>query len=135
MITALLDESLSAAVNVRPTRHPSPFSRALAEKLEAAHGLGGEVHWGNEGFCVDVALRAADGDVTVGLLCDASRFVESEDPMEWDVFRTGVLEKQGWRLQRVWSPHFFRDPRGTVKAIAAAAAPPAAKPVARATRP
>jgi hypothetical protein len=122
-------------VTVRPTKHPSPFAAALGEKLHAAQGLGAEVHWGNEGFCVDLALRAPQsGDVTVGVLCDVSRFAESEDPMEWDVFRTGVLEKQGWRLQRVWSPHFFRDPKGTVKAIAAAA-PPVAKPVARAIRP
>ena len=47
----------------------------------------------------------------------------SEDPMEWDAFRTGVLEKQGWNLQRVWTPHFFRDPKGAIKSIAAAALP------------
>jgi very-short-patch-repair endonuclease len=38
------------------------------------------------------------------------------------VFRTGVLEKQGWRLHRVWTPHFFRDPKGTMKAITPATA-------------
>jgi very-short-patch-repair endonuclease len=59
--------------------------------------------------------------VTVGVLCDASRFLESEDPVEWDAFRTAVLEKQGWRLHRVWTPHFFRDPRGTVGGIVAGA--------------
>ena len=128
-------------VVVRPSRHPSQFAAALAGKLAEAHRVGAEVHWGNEGFCVDLALRPPDapGGATVGVLCDASRFVESEDPMEWDVFRTAVLEKQGWRLHRVWTPHFFRDPKGTTKLIADAAgsatpAPPRA-PAAPAARP
>jgi hypothetical protein len=121
------DAAPRAAVDVRPTQRPSPFAAALAEKLNAARGLGAEVHWGNEGFCVDVALRPGAGaDVTAGVLCDASRFGASEDPMEWDAFRTGVLEKQGWNLQRVWTPHFFRDPKGAIKSIANAVAPSAA---------
>jgi len=71
-----------------------------------------------------VALRpGAAGDVTAGVLCDASRFAASEDPMEWDAFRTAVLERQGWKLLRVWTPHFFRDPKGAIKSIAAAAVP------------
>jgi hypothetical protein len=110
-------------VNVRPTREPSSFAQALARKLAEAQGVASDVHWGNEGFSVDVALR--DGaTVTAGVLCDAARFAGSEDPMEWDVFRTGVLEKQGWQLHRVWTPHFFRDPKGAVRAILRDAAPP-----------
>jgi hypothetical protein len=113
-----------AAVQVRPSKQPSPFAAALAEKLHAAQGIGADVHWGNEGFCVDVALRPGAGqDVTAGVLCDASRFAASEDPMEWDAFRTGVLERQGWKLLRVWTPHFFRDPKGAIRAIANAASP------------
>ena len=37
--------------------------------------------------------------------------------MEWEVFRQAILEQQGWKLHRVWTPHFFRDPKGAVKAI------------------
>jgi hypothetical protein len=109
-------QAAEALVNVRPSKEPSAFAAALARKLAEARGIGSDVHWGNEGFCVDVALRE-DGHVTTGVLCDAARFTGSEDPMEWDVFRAGVLEKQGWTLHRLWTPHFFRDPRGAVKAI------------------
>jgi hypothetical protein len=118
------DAMPQAAVRVGATKHPSPFAEALAHKVSEAHDLGADVHWGNEGFCVDVALRpsAASDDVTVGVLCDAARFAQSEDPTEWDAFRTAVLEKQGWTLRRVWTPHFFRDPRGAIKSIASAAA-------------
>jgi hypothetical protein len=106
-------------VRERPTKTPSPVAKALAEKLVDAHGVGSDVYWGNDGFCVDLALHhpSRPGDVTVGVLCDAARFTASEDPVEWDVFRTGVLESQGWRLHRLWSPHFFRDPTGAVATI------------------
>jgi hypothetical protein len=120
-------QAAEGLVNVRPTKEPSPFAAALARKLAEARGIGSDVHWGNEGFCVDVALRE-DGHVTSGVLCDAARFAGSEDPMEWDVFRTAVLEKQGWTLHRVWTPHFFRDPKAAVKGIAGdAPAAPAAR--------
>src|SRR5206468_8728198 len=89
-------QSAAEPVTVRPSRQPSAFAAALAGKLHAARGFGADVHWGNEGFCVDVALRPAPGgEVTAGVLCDAARFAASEDPTEWDVFRTAVLEKQG----------------------------------------
>ena len=74
--------------------------------------MGSTVHWGNDGFCVDVAvahpLRAED--VTIGVLCDSARFRNAEDPVEWDLFRTLVHESQGWQLQRIWTPQFFRQP-------------------------
>ena len=28
-----------------------------------------------------------------------------------------VLESQNWKLHRLWTPQYFRDPRGTVEAI------------------
>jgi hypothetical protein len=117
------------AVRVRPTRTPSAFAESLAHKLAAAHGATADVYWGNDGFCVDLALRLAgdqdggengvgeDGGGPVGILCDAARFAPADDLMEWDVFRTGILEAQGWRLHRVWTPHFFRDPAGRTAAL------------------
>ena len=106
-------------VEVRPTSHGSAFAQALARKLVQAHGVGSDVHWGNEGFCVDMALYLPQRPEhpTAGVLCDVTRFAAAGDATEWDAFRTAVLERQGWRLHRVWSPHFFRDPKGTVRAI------------------
>jgi hypothetical protein len=108
-----------AGVHVRSSRTPSQFARSLAARLAAAHGIGSDVHWGNDGFCVDVALLhpARAEDVTVGILCDTTRFAGSDDAIEWEVFRTAMLERQGWKLHRVWTPHFFRDPSGCCAAI------------------
>ena len=116
-------EPQAAEVRVHRTRTPSPFVQSVASKLLDAGSVGSDVYWGNEGFCVDLALRHPEHptDVTVGVLCDAARFTGADDPMEWDVFRTAILESQGWQLQRLWSPHLYRDPAGTIRSLLRAA--------------
>jgi hypothetical protein len=107
----------------RPTEAGSTFARALAGHLARQHRVSSEVHWGNDGFCVDVALRhpTRPDDVTVGVLCDGTRYPKATDRVEWDLFRTSVLEGQGWQLLRLWTPHFFRDPEGAAARVLQAA--------------
>ncbi len=109
-------------VAIGPTKARSEFAESLARRLAAARGIASDVYWGSDGFCVDLAAHApesASGE-TIGILCDTPRFHAAEDPMEWDVFRTGVLESQGWQLHRVWTPHFFRDPLAAMDAVSRA---------------
>lgn len=114
------DSTVAQPVNPKPQVHEretaegSDFARALAHELKREPGVSSDVHWGNDGFCVDVALHhpRRSGDVTVGVLCDGTRYTKAADAVEWDIFRTAMLEAQGWRLVRLWSPHFFRDPEG-----------------------
>jgi len=106
-------------VIVEPARDPSPLAQALAGTLSTQQHIGSIVHWGNDGFCIDLALRhpRLPDDVTLGVLCDATRFALADDPVEWDLFRTDILTGQGWTLQRLWSPTLFRDPRGHIEEI------------------
>ncbi|MFE8598470.1 AAA domain-containing protein [Archangium violaceum] len=110
-------------VHERETEAGSAFARALAEELARTHGVSSDVHWGNDGFCVDVALHhpRRAGDVTVGVLCDGTRYPKAADPVEWDLFRTAILEGQGWKLVRLWTPHFFRDPESAREKVLQAA--------------
>lgn len=89
---------------------PSPVASALGRTLLDRHQTGSHIHWGNEGFCVDVACihPIMPADVTVGVLTDFSRFHKTPDPIEWDIFRTRVLRSQGWEIERLWSPVLFR---------------------------
>lgn len=89
---------------------PSPLARSLGRTLLERHQTGSHIHWGNEGFCVDVACihPIMPADVTVGVLTDFSRFHKTPDPIEWDIFRTRVLRSQGWEIERLWSPVLFR---------------------------
>lgn len=109
-----------AQVSVGHVSEPSGFAEALARRIATSRALGSQVHWGNDGFCVDVALRDAErsADSTIGVMVDGCRFSDGYDPVRWDIYRTGILRWQGWRLKRVWSPQFFRDPAGTVATLA-----------------
>ncbi|RYD82232.1 MAG: DNA helicase, partial [Verrucomicrobiaceae bacterium] len=106
-------------LTIQNTPTPSPVAGALGRTLHQRHAIGSTVHWGNEGFCVDVALTHPEMpvDVTVGLLTDFTRFRKTPDPIEWDLFRTYVLRSQGWKLQRIWSPALFRNPQQLVSRI------------------
>ena len=110
------------------TRTPSPLVVALAQRI-ADDGLTSDVYWGNDGFCVDLAVHhpvRAD-DVTIGVLCDGTRYDKVDDPVEWDLFRTDILEAQGWNLLRVWSPHVVRDRLAVAESIRKEAARELAK--------
>ena len=110
------------------TRTPSPLVVALAQRI-ADDGLTSDVYWGNDGFCVDLAVHhpvRAD-EVTIGVLCDGTRYDKVDDPVEWDLFRTDILEAQGWNLLRVWSPHVVRDRLAVAESIRKEAARELAK--------
>ncbi|HYE19013.1 MAG TPA: AAA domain-containing protein, partial [Tepidisphaeraceae bacterium] len=118
-IRAQSEISEGSLVTPLPTKTPSPLAQSLADHLAATHRIPSDLYWGNDGFLVDLALRdpADAARVTVGVLADGARYPAADDPVEWDVFRTGIHEAQGWTLHRVWSPHLFRDPRGTTEAV------------------
>src|SRR5439155_25428552 len=113
-----------ATLDVNRTRYPSRFAAGFGKDLVEKHSTGATVHWGNDGFCVDVALHHPHrvDDVTIGVLCDDNRFEQAADAVEWEIFRTSVLESQNWNLHRLWTPQFFRDPRGCVETILQSAA-------------
>jgi hypothetical protein len=107
------------AVRTLPTRTPSLFAESLGTTLAERHGLSSEVYWGNDGFMIVLAVHPAEQgeEAALGVLCDTTRFAGAADPVEWDIFRTGIHEGQGWKLKRVWTPHFFRDPKGVTGEI------------------
>jgi hypothetical protein len=105
----------------------SPLAQAIANRLASELGVASALNWGNEGFRVDLALHDPAGTTyPVGVLCDGTRYAAVDDPVGWDVFRSGVCRQQGWALRRIWSPHLWRDPAGTLKRLAQAsgATPP-----------
>ncbi len=112
------DETPPAAM-VLPTENPSRFAKALANTLAAQRKVASDVFWGNEGFCVDLALHhpTQREAVTLGALTDFSRFKGPSDAVSWDLYRVGILRWQGWDLHRVWTPTFFRDPQRCVNQL------------------
>lgn len=97
---------------IAPATHPSSVAQALGQSLHHKHKIGSTVHWGNDGFSVDVALTHPEmpEDVTIGVLTDFNRYRKTPDPIAWELFRMVVLRSQGWELHRLWTPGIFRDP-------------------------
>ncbi|MDX6766871.1 MAG: AAA domain-containing protein [Candidatus Methylacidiphilales bacterium] len=92
--------------------YPSVAALGCGRDTNQHLGLGGFVHWGNDGFCVDVALNHPEKPlyVTAGLLCDFNRYGKAPDPVDWEAFRHFILERlTKWKLCRIWSPSAFRD--------------------------
>ncbi len=117
----LEDEQNRRAPHVmqRPIEPFSHFAMALGVRLADERHLGSDVHWGNTGFCVDLALHHPGKleDATIGVLCDFARFADCPDPIEWEVYRTNILRWTGWDLHRVWTPTYFRDPQRVLNGV------------------
>ena len=73
-ILSAAQEDNKPVLDVNPTKYPSKFSKGFGEELFGKHATGSTVHWGNDGFCVDVAATssAAAGG------CDDRRAVRRE---------------------------------------------------------
>jgi hypothetical protein len=88
------------AVRTEDAPHCSTVALGVARQLADVGGLGSQVPWGNAGFCVDIAVQHPHraGAVTVGVLCDFNRYAHAEDPVEWELFRTTMLESAGLEI-------------------------------------
>ena len=107
------------ACSVLASGTPSLVAEAIGQALHRTHGVGSTVHWGNDGFCIDLALTHPEmpEDVTIGVLTDFNRYRKTPDPVAWELFRAIVLRSQGWELHRVWTPGLFRDASGQLERI------------------
>ena len=96
----------------------SVFASRLANSGEVAAVSA----WGNEGFCVDVALQDLDErrKVSLGVFLDFNRYRKTADPVKWEHFRSVMLKAQGWDIRRVWSPELFRKDGEVVNELLAA---------------
>lgn len=109
-----------ATCTVQQTRRPSAVATALGQRLHLELRRDTTIHWGNDGFCVDIALEKGPHPhtTTVGILTDFNRYTRAPDPIAWEQFRTQTLNALGWSLHRVWSPGLFRNPATALPTIA-----------------
>jgi hypothetical protein len=109
-VNALHDRIMSDS-EVQVTKSASQVAESIGNWFSEKHGIGNRVYWGNDGFCVDVALThpGHPADVTIGVLTDFTRYRKTPDPIAWELFRSTVLLSQGWDLHRLWTPAIFKD--------------------------
>ncbi len=108
--------------NTETGRPPdSPFEEAVQRAL-SKHGYTVRPQIGSQGFYIDLAVVDPDqpGRYALGIECDGAMYHSARSARDRDRLRQQVLEAVGWRLHRIWSTDWFRDPaRETERAVAA----------------
>lgn len=111
--TALLAQS-------GPTgREPeSPFETAVITRLR---DRGWDVHpqVGCSGYRLDMAVvdPRVPGRYLLGIECDGRSYHSAATARDRDRLRQQVLEGLGWRIHRVWSTDWWRDPVGEIEKL------------------
>jgi very-short-patch-repair endonuclease len=96
----------------------SEFEEAVLERLRK-EGLELDPQVGASSFRIDMAIRHPDrpGRYILGIECDGATFHRTKTARERDRLRQEVLEGLGWRIFRIWSPDWLRDPSRVVSRI------------------
>lgn len=89
----------------------SEFEAWFQDQL-GAHGYETVPQYGVAGFRIDLAVRdpAHPETFLLGVECDGASYHSSKSARERDRLREEILEKLGWRLHRIWSTDWFRNP-------------------------
>jgi very-short-patch-repair endonuclease len=89
----------------------SPFEEAVGRAIrEAGHDVHPQV--GVSSFRIDLGVihRARPGEYLLGVECDGATYHRARSARDRDRLRQEVLEGLGWRLHRIWSTDWFRNP-------------------------
>ena len=95
----------------------SPFEEAVLVALRSrGHVVDAQI--GVSGYRIDLAIKSDDGEsYDLGIECDGVTYHSSPTARDRDWLRQQVLEGLGWRIHRVWSTAWVRDPETEIVAI------------------
>lgn len=91
--------------------HDSPFEEAVYNFLERkGYKLATQV--GCSGYRIDMAVKhpTMSGIFVIGIECDGAAYHSARTARERDRLRQNVLESMGWKLYRIWSTDWIKDP-------------------------
>jgi very-short-patch-repair endonuclease len=89
----------------------SPFEESVARVIrEAGYSVYAQV--GVSSFRIDLGVihHARPGEYLLGVECDGATYHRARSARDRDRLRQEVLEGLGWRLYRIWSTDWFRNP-------------------------
>jgi very-short-patch-repair endonuclease len=113
--TGLLHES-----GIETDRPPdSDFEIAVADALRHQYGYECEPQVGAAGYFIDLAVRdpGNPSKFLMGIECDGATYHSAKSVRDRDRLRQQVLENLGWKIRRIWSTDWFKDPARTIREI------------------
>ncbi len=104
-----------AAGVVTGQEYDSPFEEAVARVIRS-NGYEVVPQVGVSGFRIDlgVADPTQPGRFVIGVECDGATYHSARSARDRDRLRHQVLVNLGWRLHRIWSTDWFRNPQREV---------------------
>ena len=85
------------------------FAMRVADALrEKGYDIDTQVGIG--GYRIDVAVRKG-GKYVLGIECDGKLYSVASSARERDYHRQKYLESRGWKIKRIWSMDWWRDPQ------------------------
>lgn len=94
----------------------SPFEEMVADKLtECGYIVRKQV--GSQGFRIDLAIVDPEnpGRYLIGVECDGASYHSARSARDRDRLRQQVLDAIGWKIHRIWSTDWFRNPERELK--------------------
>lgn len=94
----------------------SVFEEEVCNKL-IEQGYSIETQYGVGGYRIDIVIKDQDGSNLLGLECDGRLYHSSKFARERDYHRQKYLESRGWRIYRIWSTNWWKNPDLEIKKI------------------
>ena len=90
----------------------SDFEISVSNSLRNA-GFETEPQVGVAGFYIDLAVidPGKPGRYLMGIECDGATYHSAKSARDRDRLRQSVLERLGWRIHRIWSTDWFKNPQ------------------------
>jgi len=108
----LADNILHSFADQRWAKTEDFDSGRIADKVYNAlvrKGYTVERNVGIGGYQIDLAVRQNNRYI-LGIECDSRLYEMSESTRERDYHRQKYLESRGWKIHRVWTPGFWKNP-------------------------
>jgi len=94
------------------------FEDAIASALRD-RGLDVDQQVGAGTYRIDMAIRDPRNRsrYVLGIECDGATYHSARSARDRDVLRQDVLRTQGWRIHRIWSTDWWRDPARSIDSV------------------
>lgn len=118
-VNRILD-SLNSAIKTKDQikLFDSDFEEQVHDRLESI-GYTVKTQIGQSGYRIDLAVVHPDDPnrYILGIECDGATFHSAKSVRERDVMRQKFLERRGWKIERIWSRKWWRNPDAEIKRI------------------
>ncbi|MDA0911502.1 MAG: AAA domain-containing protein, partial [Proteobacteria bacterium] len=96
----------------------SDFEIAVIDMLQS-HGYQCEAQLGVAGYYLDIAVIDPNnpGQYLLAIECDGASYHSAKSARDRDHLRQSILENLGWKIIRIWSSDWFKNPHAQIQPI------------------